>query len=100
MSAESIIDKQNNKGDTALMVAIRLGHVDTARALLELGADVNVKNAANETALGLAIHVKDGILIVPLLHRGADTKSLGSVDWAIVQHIVGHLASQSTETQK
>lgn len=69
LSSGADINKQNNDGYTALMVAafsdgrslmighdgrlISVGCVDTIRLLLEKGADVNAKSNDGETALDL-----------------------------------------------
>jgi ankyrin repeat protein len=41
-------------GDSPLMIAVRAGHHGVVRSLYHLGADINHRNHAGETALGLA----------------------------------------------
>ena len=48
------IDKQDNNGDTALILAIRVGHYDVVEALVARGANVNIANAKGERALSIA----------------------------------------------
>lgn len=45
-------------GETALMWAARGGHADVAGALIAAGADVNMRNARDMTALGYALMFK------------------------------------------
>ena len=48
------VDKKDENGMTALMVASEKGHVDVVRALVELGADVAQAKPDGMTALMLA----------------------------------------------
>jgi ankyrin repeat protein len=45
---------QNSDKETALHSAAQFGHLDSVRVLLEHGADPNIKNCREETALDLA----------------------------------------------
>ncbi|HYL09845.1 MAG TPA: tetratricopeptide repeat protein [Candidatus Acidoferrales bacterium] len=59
-------------GETPLIVAVMGKHADTARALLDGGADVNAKDQSGETPLlRAATHGNAGIVRL-LLDRGAD----------------------------
>ena len=57
---------------TPLLFAVRGGHVEAARALLETGADVNERLADGMSALVLAIYNAHYELAAFLLDRGAD----------------------------
>ena len=59
-------------GSTPLLFAARHGDVDTARALVEAGADVNDTAAAGTSALVIAAHSGHGPLGIYLLEQGAD----------------------------
>ena len=59
-------------GSTPLLFAARNGDVETARALLEAGADVNDAAAAGTSALVVAAHSGHGPLATWLLDNGAD----------------------------
>jgi|GEM_PF-3132607 len=48
------INRQDHKGDTALMLAIRAGHYEVVRALVARGASIDIANADGEQALSLA----------------------------------------------
>jgi len=62
-----------NKGDTPLMVASRSGYFDIALALVRAGANKDIQNEYNETALTLAIEDKDGEgFALALIDDGAD----------------------------
>jgi hypothetical protein len=45
------VDAINHDGDTPFIIAVRKGREPLARTLLELGADVNLRNRAKRTAL-------------------------------------------------
>ncbi|RMJ18629.1 hypothetical protein CDV36_001718 [Fusarium kuroshium] len=63
------IDEPDIVGETPLMYAARLGHVDQVKALIDAGADVNVKMKSGSPALSIAANAE----IVDLLIRaGAD----------------------------
>ena len=59
-------------GSTALLFAARNGDVETARALLAAGADVDDTAAAGTSALVVAAHSGHGALAAFLLDQGAD----------------------------
>lgn len=59
-------------GSTALLFAARNGGVETARALIEAGADVNDTAASGASALVIAAHSGHGPLAIYLLEQGAD----------------------------
>ena len=64
--------RKNHGGSTALLFAARNGDVETARALVEAGADVNDVAAAGTSALVIAAHSGHGPLGIYLLEQGAD----------------------------
>ena len=64
--------RKRHGGSTALLFAARNGHVETARALVEAGADVNDVAAAGTSALVIAAHSGHGPLGIYLLEQGAD----------------------------
>ena len=65
-------------GSTPLLFAARAGGVETARALLDAGADVNDTAAAGTSALVVAAHSGHGRLAAFLLERGADPNAAGA----------------------
>jgi hypothetical protein len=58
-------------GTTALHMAARRGHVEIARALLDSGAAVNVRNRKGDTPLQRAINCRKNGVSQLLLERGA-----------------------------
>jgi ankyrin repeat protein len=50
------VDALNHDGDTPFLIAVRKGREPLARTLLELGADVNLRNRAKRAALHEAAH--------------------------------------------
>lgn len=65
-------------GSTPLLFAARHGDVETARVLLDAGADVNDTAAAGMSALVIAAHSNHGALATFLLSRGADANAAGA----------------------
>ena len=64
--------RKNHGGSTALLFAARNGDVETARGLVEAGADVDDVAAAGTSALVIAAHSGHGPLGIYLLEQGAD----------------------------
>jgi uncharacterized protein len=65
-------------GATPLLFAARNGDVDSARLLLEAGADANDAQADGVSALVLAAHSGNGRVASLLLDNGADPNTLAS----------------------
>jgi len=65
------IDLQTRTGRTALMTAVNCGHVEAVSALLAQGADVNLKDNNEQTALYL-LGQDHGAICALLLEYGAD----------------------------
>ena len=63
---------QNIGGNTALIGASIMGHIETVQALLAAGADKEVKNDDGNTALILAIEEGHTEIVQALLAAGAD----------------------------
>ena len=64
--------KQGRRGETPLRKAILKNRVDSARLLMERGADVNLKGPDGNTPLHLAAFFGDQTLVKLLLEKGAD----------------------------
>ncbi len=58
-------------GSTPLLIVARNGDVETARALVEAGADINDTAAAGTSALVIAAHSGHSALAIYLLEQGA-----------------------------
>ena len=65
-------------GSTPLLFAARTGDVETARVLLDAGANVDDTVAAGMSALVVAAHSNHGALGKYLLERGADPNAAGA----------------------
>ncbi|MBM3772558.1 MAG: hypothetical protein FJW27_14975 [Acidimicrobiia bacterium] len=65
-------------GSTPLLFAARQGHVETAKTLLDAGANVNDTAASGTSALVIAAHSNHGPLAMLLLSRGADPSAAGA----------------------
>ena len=66
------LDQIEVGGNTALLFAARSGDIESARLLLDAGADVNDQAADGNTALLIATHSGHGSLAIFLLEAGAD----------------------------
>ena len=62
----------DKKGVTPLQLAVQLGYVDGAEALLDAGASVDPANSTGETPLIAAIHSRDPAMIRLLMSKGAN----------------------------
>jgi ankyrin len=65
-------------GATPLLFAARVGDVDSAKLLLDAGADANDSQPDGVSALVLAAHSGNGNVAALLLERGADPNAGGS----------------------
>ena len=63
------VDTRDSKGATALVYAAIHGHLESARILIDAGADVNVR-MGRTTALGFALEHGHGELVTLLLRSG------------------------------
>jgi ankyrin repeat protein len=66
------IDCRDGQGMTALMLAVRAGAVPAVDALIEAGANPNLRTSADETALLMAIHTNHLELVGRLLQGAPD----------------------------
>lgn len=64
------LDTRDDKGGTALVYASIHGHIESARTLIDAGADVNVR-MGRTTALGFALEHEHSELVKLLLRSGA-----------------------------
>ena len=69
IQAGANVDTRDSKGATALVYASIHGHIESARILIETGADVNVR-MGRTTALGFALEHQHGELVTLLLRSG------------------------------
>ncbi|MCJ1246472.1 hypothetical protein MMC30_003680 [Trapelia coarctata] len=68
----SVIDVQDNDGQTALHITVRTGQGNMVEALLRAGADLEIKDRAGRTALHLAVVMGEEVLVRLLLDGKAD----------------------------
>ena len=79
-----------DSGRTALHMAANAGNVDVVRALLQHGAEIDVRDPAHWTPLGRALHENQMVTAVFLIGSGAKVDSLDRagntpLHWAAVQ---------------
>ena len=65
-------------GSTALLFAARTGDVETARVLVDAGANVNDVAASGTSAVVIAAHSGHAPLAIYLLEQGADPNTVGA----------------------
>jgi ankyrin repeat protein len=65
-------------GSTALLFAARRGDIESAKILLEFGANVNDTSADGNSALVIAAHSGNGEFARFLLEKGADPNAVGA----------------------
>ena len=75
LSADTHIDYGENF-ETPLMKAARSGTLEIARLLLARGADVNVQDSEQTTALEAAISREQTAMVALLLEKGADPNTV------------------------
>ncbi|MGI4893863.1 MAG: ankyrin repeat domain-containing protein [Janthinobacterium lividum] len=66
------VNLTNSVGDTLLILAAYHVHLDTVRALLARGVDVDRVNDKGQTAIGAAVFRRAGEVVTALLDAGAD----------------------------
>jgi ankyrin repeat protein len=76
-------------GETALMVASRVGNPAVVELLIAKGADVNVRAARNQTALMWAVAQKHSDVVKVLLAHGADFRARTDA-WNDVEAVAPH----------
>jgi ankyrin repeat protein len=85
------INLQDNRGETALMYAIDYDNIEMIRLLLNAGANPNVLNTHNHTALTLAIvgNSSNNIEIIEmLLNAGADATAKDRNNWTSLMRAI------------
>ena len=60
---------------TALIFAVKYGHIESASLLIEMGADVNIFNKYGRTALISAVEEDDIEMVKLLIEKGADVNA-------------------------
>src|ERR1700674_5415018 len=70
---------QADRGFTPLLAATQLGRIETARLLIEKGADVHARDPAGHTALEFAAHGGHLELCKMLVDRGAQLDAADEV---------------------
>jgi ankyrin repeat protein len=73
------VDLQNNRGETALLLAAQTGWIEGAELLLSRRASVDLPNSRGETPLILAVQRRDLAMVRLLMSHGANPKRSDSV---------------------
>ena len=92
----SQLEARDDSEDTPLMAACTHGRVETARALLDAGADANAENRWAATALTRAVAASDTQTVELLLSVGVDPAKPGRGGMLPVDHIATPDASVAT----
>ena len=72
ITAGADVNKDDEDGETPLVVASRLGHTETVKLLIEKGADVNKADEDGSTPLHLAVYPGRTEIVKLLIAAGAD----------------------------
>ena len=84
-----VINETNNRGDSALLLAVKTNQLHIVELLLENGADVNAANQYQDTPLSVAVANRKVEMIRMLIEAGADvnfvdpTSKQNLVEWCI-----------------
>ena len=73
IGAKAEINRQNNLGETALMIAAEAGYEETVQVLLTAGASIDLKDNFGNTALIHAVFKHKTKVVDVLLRAGANT---------------------------
>lgn len=73
------INAVNNKGESALYIAIENNQIEAAKALIKNGADINLEMPDGTTILTKAIEKKQDELVNLLISQGAKTKKNSAI---------------------
>jgi len=102
LKKESIINAGDNRGDTALILSARNGHLDVVKYLVEQGANLNAQNKAGDTALIESAFNGHLAIVKYLVAQGADItlkgeKNKTALAWAearsqedVVHYLLGN----------
>ncbi|PON28932.1 hypothetical protein TGAM01_v202040 [Trichoderma gamsii] len=75
------LEEKDDYGQTALHLAVSLGHQDIARALMLQGVDVNSKDDKEKTPLQLSMQRRHGDVIQGLLAFKANPEGITAEEW-------------------
>ncbi|KAH6673675.1 ankyrin repeat-containing domain protein [Halenospora varia] len=81
------LDIEQNHGETPMGCALRRGHAETAKLLLEAGADPHHRNAVGHTTLMFAPFAKDNGLLNSIVSAGADVNVGDYMDKITALHV-------------
>jgi serine/threonine-protein phosphatase 6 regulatory ankyrin repeat subunit B len=73
------INGQDSTGQSALSHAVRMGHLEVVRLLVNEGADLNIRTNAGNNALMLAVLAKSPAIVELLLTRAIDINNQNNV---------------------
>jgi ankyrin repeat protein len=72
LRANADVGIRDNKGNTALYVALYSQHVENSNILLDAGADINNKNNEGDTPLHYTVKDRSYTMVKFLLEKGAN----------------------------
>ena len=90
----SVVNATAKNGITALMCAVKNGHLDTAVLLMDYGAGINIRNVSGATALTMAVieykNMEKGMaMVTELIDRLADVNA--ESEWGSVLFIAAQV---------
>lgn len=69
------VNTQDGGGNTALMLAAYHGHAETVQALIERGADVDLRNDRDQSPIAGALFKGEDAVVAKLVAAGADLEA-------------------------
>ena len=85
----------DSEGRSPFLNAVAAGHIDSARALLRLGADVNATDLLTKTCVHIAIENEQLNMLTMLLETRSGSKNLNKVD--LWDRVPLHYAAKSED---
>jgi ankyrin repeat protein len=82
----SIVNSPNIKGETALHLAVRAGHLGVCAALIQRGADVDLSDEEGCTPLHIACKEDNAFIARVLLKNGSDPMIMDENGWTPVEY--------------
>lgn len=86
------IDETNEKGETSLYIALKMGHEELVELLLEKDADVTISTNKGATILGIASDRSTAEIVEKILTKGADVnESMGAISYMAAAAYSGNM---------
>jgi ankyrin repeat protein len=99
LKKQPALNKQNNAGQTALMLAIRYKNIETALLLLQHKADIEIVDNTGQTALMHAASLGLSEIVEELLAQGADSAKKDKKGKTALDHVKDSIKMLSAQVK-